>query len=120
MAESAKPFPESLIINYLKANDYREIACDGALGGPTPDGSLIWIALYSERNAFPRIVEVPVVRDGQSQEFTLDESHPKVIEGRDGLIRNLEVGAYLSIQAAERLHAWLGTNLANLKRVQAK
>jgi hypothetical protein len=35
-------------INYLKSISFREVACDGVLGGPTPHGKL-WLAFYTER-----------------------------------------------------------------------
>ena len=42
-------------IHYMKTSDFREIACDGALGGPTPHGKL-WLAFYSERYPLPRVM----------------------------------------------------------------
>jgi hypothetical protein len=51
---------QSLKINYLKSKAYREAACDGALGGPTPQKKL-WIAFYTERFPIPRIAEYNVV-----------------------------------------------------------
>ena len=44
----------------MKSNAFREVACDGALGGPTSQKKL-WIAFYTERLPIPRIAEYNVV-----------------------------------------------------------
>ena len=30
----------TIVINYLKSSGFREVACDGVMGGPNPRGSL--------------------------------------------------------------------------------
>jgi len=106
---------QSLEINYLKSNAYREAACDGALGGPTPQKKL-WIAFYTERFPIPRIAEYNVVPASKAGSFQLDTSTPPtIVEGRKGIIRNIEFGLYLSLEAAEQLHGWLTSQISSMK-----
>jgi hypothetical protein len=107
--------PKTVAINYLKSNDFREIACDGAIGGPTPHGKL-WVAFYSERFPLPRIVEHNLIRDeGNPDQVTIDLTSGRVIESRSGIVRHIEFGAYLSLDAAKSLHDWLGKQLNSIQ-----
>lgn len=111
-AQSAAP---SLTVNYLKSTDFREVACDGALGGPTPNGSL-WLAFYTERFPLPRLVRHKLKHTAKEGVFTIDAETPvEPLEGREGIIRNVEFGVYMSVATAEHLHEWLGRNIAALK-----
>lgn len=98
-----------LSFNYIKGPGYREIPCDGAIGGLAPQGKL-WMAFYAERYPLPRIVayDVPAPTEGQPK-VTLNESAstPSYIESREGIIRHVEFCAYLDIDGAERLRDWL-------------
>lgn len=101
-------------IHYLKTTDFREVACDGALGGPTPHGKL-WLAFYSERFPLPRVMRQKV--NTSAQGVRLDNETPAtVVEARHGLIRNVEFGVYMSLDTAADLHQWLGEYLAKEKR----
>lgn len=107
--------PAKLQFHYLKSSDYREVLCHGALGGPTPQGQL-WMALYAERFPIPQIVEFDVrpAKDG-TVEFDELKSKPTRVETRQGLIRSVEVSAYLDLATAERLHTWLGQQINTMK-----
>src|SRR5215470_14835420 len=50
MADQKPQQPQKgrLQFNYIKGPTYREIPCDGVLGGRTPHG-LLWMSIYSER-----------------------------------------------------------------------
>ena len=100
--------PATVDINYLKATDFREIACDGALGGPTPQGKL-WVAFYTERYPLPRIVRHQIITKHEDR-FEL-EPDGKAIEGRQGVVRNVEFGVYLSVESATRLRDWLNNQI---------
>lgn len=99
-------------INYIKSESYREVACDGILGGPTPNGKL-WLGFYTERFPLPRVMR-HVVRslDGGAVEL---EVPGEKIEGRDGIIRNVEFGIYMSVTEAAELRRWLAEELGNME-----
>ncbi|MBR1154875.1 hypothetical protein [Bradyrhizobium sp. JYMT SZCCT0428] len=95
-------------IHYQKSTEFREVACDGALGGPTPQGK-VWLAFYNERFPLPRIVRQGLKLSEGESGFTLDNSHPaEIIEAKRGLIRSVEFGIYMSVDTAAELHEWLG------------
>ena len=112
MAEDS-PIQKTIAVNYLKSNDFREVACDGALGGLTPQGKL-WVAFYAERFPMPRIVEHDIITEsGQApDEVTIDMNSGRVIESRSGIVRHVEFGVYLTIESAKTLHDWLGKQIA--------
>ncbi len=99
--------PKTIDLNYIKSSQFREIACDGVVGGLTPHNK-IWVAFYSERFPIPRIVRQPLVETEVPGQFKLDASKaPEHLDGRVGTIRNVEFGAYLSIELAIELRDWL-------------
>ena len=102
-----------LQFHYIKGASYREICCDGALGGLTPQGGM-WMALFAERGAIPRLVEfeVPAKEGEDTVEFEEGAHKPSRIETRNGIIRHVEFTAYMSVETAKRIHKWLGENLA--------
>jgi hypothetical protein len=98
-------------INYLKSGDYREVSCDGAVGGPTPSEK-IWIGFYTERLPVARVVRHKLLPIEGTEEFILDpNSEPVTIDSRAGVIRNLEFGLYLTQDTAKHLHEWLGKQI---------
>jgi hypothetical protein len=101
---------KTIKINYLKTNDFREVACDGVLGGPTPQGK-VWLAFYTERFPIPKIVEHSLLEKGQEGQFSI-EGDPVVIDTREGILRNMEFGVYMSFAAAEQLRDWITLQLA--------
>lgn len=102
-------------INYIKSNEYREVACDGAIGSATPTGKL-WVAFYTERLPLPRIVRHEMLSSPDSTELRIDPNKPGTpLEGRVGLIRNVEFGLYLSEATASKLHEWLGSQIESMK-----
>jgi hypothetical protein len=113
MAEDA-PAP-TIDVSYIKSGNYREAGCDGAVGGPTPNGK-VWIGFYTERLPVPRVVRHQLKATDDPEEFQLDTDHaPTPVEGRSGIVRNLEFGLYLTPDTAEELHRWLGRHLKFMK-----
>jgi hypothetical protein len=90
--------------HYIKGNFFRVVHADGAIGGITPNRS-IFLSLFSERGAIPQMVVQEMNSDG-----TLGVEKKRV--GKDGLVREVEVGVMLSGPAAKRIAQWL------LKQVQ--
>jgi hypothetical protein len=96
--------PGTVTYHYIKGNFFRVVHADGAIGGLTPNRS-IFLSLFSERGAIPQIVEQALNADG-----TLGDEKKRV--GKEGLVREVEVGVMLSGPAAKRIADWL------LKQVQ--
>jgi hypothetical protein len=119
-AVAAEPF--KLQFHYIKGPAYHEVACHGAIGSPTPQGK-IWMALYSERQPLPRMVEyhLPQPEPGVTS-VKLDEGNatPAFIDSRTGIIRHVEFSTYLDIETAERLRDWLATQITQAKANAAK
>ena len=108
----------NLQFHYIKSPDYREIACHGALGGLTPQ-KVIWMSLFSERFPIPRVVEYALTSEpGQEVMFDEAASKPSSVESRTGVIRHVEMSAYLDIETAKRVHKWLGEQIAQLEGVK--
>jgi hypothetical protein len=119
MADEPKT-PENLEFHYIKSPDYREVACHGVIGNPTPNGK-IWMAFFAERLPIPRVVRYPMpsVSEGQSVQFNEATAGPPVsIESRQGIVRHVEFTAYLDLEVAERLQKWLGDRIVQIRDLQ--
>jgi hypothetical protein len=91
--------PSAVKYHYIKGNFFRVVHADGAIGGLTPNRS-IFLSLFSERAAIPQIVEQALNPDG-----TLGAEKKWI--GKDGLVREVEVGVMLSGPSAKRIAEWL-------------
>jgi helix-turn-helix protein len=96
---AAQPYSGKLRFDYIKGNHFRVIHVDGVHGGVRPNGSTIHMALFSERNAIPQSEEVEV-ENGRVGKVTSRE-------GRQSVIREVEVDAIMDIGAARALRDWL-------------
>lgn len=103
-AGTPQPYSGSIQLDYIKSNLFRVIHVDGAHGGLHPGGSIIHMALFSERNAIPK-TETFDVKDGVIGERT---GH----EGREALIREVEVDALMTISTARALRTWLDDKIS--------
>lgn len=103
-----------LQFHYIKGPDYRELFCDGAIGGLTPSGRRICIAFYAERGPIPRVVEFEVGAVGEGQPVQLDEANtkPSRVESREGVIRHIESSVYVDVDVAKRLVEWLNARIS--------
>lgn len=111
MAEQKKGNGDSLphlTFHYLKSTQYRVIHVDGAIGGPTPSG-FIHISMYNERSAIPREQTFPVTKDGVLGDVVQTVS-------RDGIVREMEVDAIMSLSTAKSLKDWLTRNINKLEK----
>ena len=100
-------FPSSLKFHYIKGNFFHVVHADGAIGGLTPSRQ-IFLSLYSERSAIPQSIEMEVTSEG-----TLGHEIDRI--GKDGLVRELEVGIMLSASAAESIGKLLLTHAQAIK-----
>jgi hypothetical protein len=97
MAET-KP-PSSIKFYHEKGNFFRVIHADGAIGGPTPSRE-IFMSLYSQRVAIPKVIEQSLTPEGQ-----LGAEVGR--EGKAGLFRELEIGVVMTPATARQLATWL-------------
>ncbi len=99
--------PKTIDFNYIKSGDFREVSCDGVVGGPTPQGK-VWLAFFTERFPLPRIVRHALQETSVEGQLQLDASiPPEQLDGRSGVIRNVEFGVYLTREIAIELRNWL-------------
>ena len=87
--------PSSVKFHYIKGHLFRVIHVDGAIGGITPQRQ-IFVSLFSERAALPTMIEFEVSPEGE-----LGEEIKR--EGREGLVREMDVGVVLSVESARDL-----------------
>ena len=99
--------PSSIKFHYIKGNFFRVIHADGAIGGITPSRD-IFVSLFSERAALPKMIEQTVKLDG-----SLGDEVAR--EGKDGIVREVEVGIVLSLNAAQLIADWLHNQVKVLK-----
>jgi hypothetical protein len=93
--------------HYIKSNAYRVVHADGVIGGPTPSG-LVSFSFFSERFPIPTVVD-HAVSDLGGGRMVLGSEIAK--EGKEGVVREVEVGVMMTIDMAKKLHAWLGDNI---------
>jgi len=91
--------------HYLKGNDFRSVHVDGAIGGITSKGNL-HIALYAERGVIPRKTTHVLSQGGRLGDEIVEKR-----EGRDGLIRQIEVDIFMSEATARDIRVWLDQKL---------
>jgi len=73
MAEEASD--RTVDINYIKSADFREVACDGVIGGPTPNQKL-WVAFYTERLPCPGSFAIRLFQVDKRTSFVLMPTAP--------------------------------------------
>lgn len=97
MAETK--LPSTIKFHHEKGNFFRVIHVDGAIGGLTPTRD-IFMSLYNQRVAIPRIIE---------QHLSLEGKVGAEIqrEGKSGIFRELEVGVVLTPATARQIAEWL-------------
>jgi|SRR5271165_5065944 len=91
--------PSSIKFHYIKGNFFRVIHVDGAIGGITPTRG-IFLSLFSERAALPKVIEQAILPNG-----TLGAEITR--EGKEGLVRDMEVGVILTADAARKIAEFL-------------
>jgi len=112
MEENGSVSPESATsenrvkFRFFKSTAFRAIHVDGAWGGVTPRGD-IHMVLYNERPSIPDATFNVLTPEGR-----IGNEIPGSAEGSDGIVREVEVDAIMTLNTAKALHAWL-TNKIN-------
>lgn len=105
MAEDAEDRPgtdaaqNEVEFHYIKSNHFRVIHGDGVYGGVTPRG-FIHLNFFSERAPIPQKITHEVTVSGQlGKEISA--------EGKEGIVREVEIGVVISLEQAQSLTKWL-------------
>lgn len=104
--------PSQIPYHYIKSNYYRVVHADGAFGGVTTRG-LIHMDLFSERNPIPQMMTLQVQPDGR-----LGEEIAGGTVKREGVVREMEVGATMDLSTAKAILTWLQDKIDVLERLQ--
>ena len=91
------PVNPRLTFDYVKSSLFRTIHADGVVGSITP-ASNIYIAFFNERFAIPQQLVFEIQPDGEIGDEILESRR-----SRDSVLREMEVGVTMSIDAAEFL-----------------
>jgi hypothetical protein len=95
----SRQLPSSVKFHYVKSNLFRVIHTEGVVGGLTPNRE-IFVALFNQRAALPKIIEFALTPEGQlGNEITR--------EGKEGIVREMEIGISLSEAGAQELATFL-------------
>jgi len=95
--------------HYIKSNHFRVIHVDGAHGGITPTG-MIQVAFHNDRSPIPQQVVSTVHENG-----TLGREIAEERVSRDGVVREVEVEAIMSLDTARALRKWLDEKIQSLE-----
>lgn len=104
---------ERVVFEYIKSAHFRVIHADGAIGAVTPNG-FIHFALYSERAAIPRKIVHKIEEGGR-----LGEPIPEETVAREGIVREMDVDVFVTVEVAESLRNWLEEKIKTVKERQA-
>jgi hypothetical protein len=104
--------PPTVRFHYIKSGSFRVIHTDGAIGGVTP-GGLIFVGLYSERGAIPQMSVYDITEAGQPGAEHIEERVSK-----QGIVREVEVGATMSIETATNLLTWLQEKIDFVRKLR--
>jgi hypothetical protein len=108
----SEDMPTSVPFHYIKSNLFRVIHTDGAVGNIAPSG-LIFVGLYSERSAIPQIMVHDLTEAGQVGPERTSER-----VGKTGIVREVEVGATMSVETAISFVAWLQEKIDLLQKIR--
>jgi hypothetical protein len=104
---------QTVDFHYIKSNLFRVTHTDGAMGGVTPAG-LIFVALYSERGAIPQKMVHEITEAGQVGPECADER-----VGKKGVVREVEVGATMSVETATNFVKWLQDKIEIVNKLKS-
>src|ERR1039457_7006270 len=91
--------PSTINFYHEKVNFFRVNHVDGAIGGLTPTRD-IFMSLYSQRIAIPKIIEQSLSLEGKVGEEVKRE-------GKEGIFRELEIGLVLTPTTVRQIAEWL-------------
>lgn len=105
--------PTVVPFHYIKSSLFRVLHTDGIIGNITPSG-LIFLGLYSERTAIPQVMVHEITDAGQ-----VGPEHPDERVGKKGVVREIEVGAVMSVETATSVIGWLQERVDLVKKMKS-
>jgi hypothetical protein len=102
--------PTTFKFHYIKSSLFRVIHSEGAIGGLTPSRE-IFLSLFNERAALPQLIEFEILPEGKlGKEINR--------EGKDGIVREMEIGVLMDATAAKNLADFLLSQVKLLEESQ--
>jgi hypothetical protein len=99
--------PSELSFHYIKGSSFHAVHADGVTGGVTPRGAF-HLAFFTERAAIPQETVHELGPEGE-----LGPEKRRV--GKIGIVRELQVDAYMSVDTAESISALIADQVAKYK-----
>ena len=105
--------PDKVRFEYLKTPDYRTISPDGVFGGISPRGS-IFASLFVERPSIPTVTVYELAKGHLGAELRA------LRVDREGIVREVQMGLMLDLEAATRIRDWLSARIEQLTELKQK
>lgn len=102
--------PKTIRYHYIKSTAFRVVHADGVFGGPTPKGYL-QLDFFNERFPIPQVIEHSIA-EIKGDKASVGEELSR--SGREGVVREVEVGVVLDRESAEALRDWLTRHIDQL------
>lgn len=105
---------QTVSFRYYKSHNFRVIHADGAFGGMTPRAGL-FVAFYNERFPIPEATTHSITQDGALGEELRSERVSK-----KEIIREVEAGVLLDVEAAKSLVQWLNQKISEVEKARTQ
>ena len=102
---------KKLEIHYQKTNSFRNIYVSGVHGGAASNKDLIFMNIFMDRVPIPQKMHVEISSEGR-----IDNPDPNDIEGKKGVIREVEACLVLDKSTAIEIRTWLDDKIKALSR----
>lgn len=109
-ATNGQKLPDKVKFDYIKSNFHRVVHSDGVWGGTTPRQKFI-MSFWSERPPIPQQVVHPV------EEGKLGAEDKSEREGRDAIIREVEVSVLMDLSTAKTFLVWLQERVSAAEKI---
>ncbi len=107
---------DTISFAYEKSKHFRVVHVDGAHGGIVPSGKYLTMNLFNDRRPIPRRQTFKI--GGDPAQTLGDPEHTEFRD--DDVFREVEICAIMDIEAAYRLHTWLGKRLELYAKMTAE
>jgi hypothetical protein len=105
---------KEMTVKYKFADDYNPLYVNGAWGGVAGTGEIV-ANFYHERMGLPKESQASITEKGAliDTAVTDPEGHQQII------VRYIQTGIVMNLEAAKRVHAWLGDKIAFLEKARS-
>lgn len=107
-----KPDIDRIDFHYIKSNSFRVIQAQGAIGGPSPKGKGIQMAIFNERFSIPQKTTLKIANGKLGEEISRVD--------RGGIVREVEAEIIMSLEDAEAIASWLTKNIETVKAIHER